>query len=362
MVLKKYDYIDFLRGVAILLVIINHIPHADYILNESTPLIIKKAFLAGTYGVQLFYVVSAFTLCNSIEYRNENNYKNFYIRRIYRVVPLFYLGIIIYFLYYYFRSSHLFDFQNFYTLNNFILNLFFINNFIPPSISFIPGGETITTELNFYLIFPFLFYYLIKKKKLFISITFAIPVMLILNLIFYKFFNFYDFGQIGFYRTIYVQLFVFFLGFLLYYLVKKKNFKEAILENKKIFIIIMLTFIFVILNNKINPEYFYFKNLIIVGYILLFFSYLIFLKKDILKNYYLYKLICNFGKVSYSMYIFHWIVLDVITYIINSHTIFQNSFLNLLIIILGVILVTYLIALISYRFEKFFINIGRKFR
>ena len=186
--------------------------------------------------------------------------------------------------------------------------------------------------------------------------------MLILNLIFYKFFNFYDFGQIGFYRTIYVQLFVFFLGFLLYYLVKKKNFIEAILENKKNFIIIMLTFIFVILNNKINPEYFYFKNLIIVGYILLFFSYLIFLKKDFLKNYYLYKLICNFGKVSYSMYIFHWIVLDAITYIINSHTIFQNSFLNLLIIILGVILVTYLISLISYRFEKFFINIGRKFR
>ena len=97
MVLKKYDYIDFLRGVAILLVIINHIPHTDYILNESTPFIIKKALLAGTYGVQLFNLVSAFTLCNSIEYRNENNYKNFYIRRIFRVVPLFYLGIIIYY-------------------------------------------------------------------------------------------------------------------------------------------------------------------------------------------------------------------------------------------------------------------------
>jgi peptidoglycan/LPS O-acetylase OafA/YrhL len=361
MFLKKYDYIDFLRGIAILLVIINHIPHTDYILNESTPFIIKKILLAGTYGVQLFYIVSAFTLCNSMENRNENNYKNFYIRRIFRVVPLFYLGIIIYYLYYYFRSSHLFDFQNFYTLKNLILNLFFINNFIPPSISFIPGGETITTELNFYLIFPFLFYYLIKKKKIFISIIFIIPIMLILNLIFHKFFNFYDFGQIGFYRTIYVQLFVFLLGFLFYYLVKQKNFKKAILVNKKYFIFIILAFIFVILNNKINPEYFYFKNLIIISFILLFFSYLIFLKKKILKNYYLYKLICNFGKVSYSMYIFHWIVLDIITYVMNFNIIFKNSFLNLLTVILSGILITYFIALISYRFEKFFINFGKKF-
>jgi len=361
MFLKKYDYIDFLRGIAILLVIINHIPHTDYIFNESTPFIIKKTLLAGTYGVQLFYIVSAFTLCNSMENRNENNYKNFYIRRIFRVVPLFYLGIIIYYLYYYFRSSHLFDFQNFYTLKNLILNLFFINNFIPPGISFIPGGETITTELNFYLIFPFLFYYLIKKKKLFISIIFIIPIMLILNLIFHKFFNFYDFGQIGFYRTIYVQLFVFLLGFLFYYLVKQKNFKKAILVNKKYFIFIILTFIFVILNNKINPEYFYFKNLIIISFILLFFSYLIFLKKKFLKNYYLYKLICNFGKVSYSMYIFHWIVLDVITYVMNFNIIFKNSFLNLLTVILSGILITYFIALISYRSEKFFINFGKKF-
>jgi peptidoglycan/LPS O-acetylase OafA/YrhL len=361
MVLKKYDYIDFLRGIAILLVIINHIPHSDYILNESSPFIIKKLLLAGTYGVQLFYIVSAFTLCNSIENRNENNYKNFYIRRIFRIVPLFYLGIIIYYLYYYFRSSHLLDFQNFYTLNNLILNLFFINNFIPPSISFIPGGETITTELNFYLIFPFLFYYLIKKKKLFISTIFIIPIMLILNLIFYKFFNFYDFSQIGFYRTIYVQLFVFLLGFVFYYLVKTNNFKRAILVNKKYFILLILIFIFVILNKKINPEYFYFKNLIIVSYILIFFSYLIFLKKNFFKKYYLYKLICNFGKVSYSMYIFHWIVLDIVAYIINSNIFFKNSLFNLLTIILSGILMTYFIALISYRFEKFFINFGKKF-
>jgi len=361
MFLKKYDYIDFLRGIAILLVIINHIPHSDYIVNDLTPFIIKKVLLAGTYGVQLFYIVSAFTLCNSVENRNENNYKNFFIRRIFRVVPLFYLGIIIYYLYYYFISSHLFDFQNFYTLNNLILNLFFINNFVPPSVSFIPGGETITTELNFYLIFPFLFYYLIKKKKLFISIIFIIPIMLILNLIFYKFFNSYDFGQIGFYRTIYVQLFVFLLGFLFYYLVKKKNFKKAILENKKYFTTIIIIFVFIILNKKINPEYFYYRNLIIICFILFFFLYLIFLKKNFLKNYYLYKLICNFGKVSYSMYIFHWIVLDIITYVINSNMIFKNSFLNLLTIILCGIFLTYFIALISYRFEKFFINIGKNF-
>ena len=61
------------------------------------------------------------------------------------------------------------------------------------------------------------------------------------------------------------------------------------------------------------------------------------------------------------MYIFHWIVLDIITYVMNFNIIFKNSFLNLLTVILSGILITYFIALISYRFEKFFINFGKKF-
>jgi peptidoglycan/LPS O-acetylase OafA/YrhL len=61
------------------------------------------------------------------------------------------------------------------------------------------------------------------------------------------------------------------------------------------------------------------------------------------------------------MYIFHWIVLDIIAYIINSNIFFKNSLFNLLTIILSGILMTYFIALISYRLEKFFINVGKKF-
>ena len=70
----RYEIFDCLRGVAIFLVFINHIPYNEYLLNEQTPIIIKNFFLSGTYGVQLFYIVSAATLLLSLTLRNEKNF------------------------------------------------------------------------------------------------------------------------------------------------------------------------------------------------------------------------------------------------------------------------------------------------
>ncbi len=89
---KKYEYIDSLRGIAILLVILTHVrQHLRFF-----PELINQITLDGHLGVQLFFIVSAFTLTMSYYSRinEQNKTKNFFIRRFFIIVPLYYLAIV----------------------------------------------------------------------------------------------------------------------------------------------------------------------------------------------------------------------------------------------------------------------------
>src|SRR4051812_11950864 len=90
---NKIPYIDVLRGIAVLGVVMVHIGvHTlDGVFLTVTTL--------GAKGVQLFYFVSAFTLFLSwknTSKKKENINLNFFIRRLFRIAPLYYLGIIFY--------------------------------------------------------------------------------------------------------------------------------------------------------------------------------------------------------------------------------------------------------------------------
>lgn len=92
---QKLNYIDALRGgIAILMVIVHHTSQQG---SVATPYWFGKLCSLGTRGVQLFFVASAFTLYRS--YRNrvldENKHvKNFFIRRFFRIAPIYYLAIL----------------------------------------------------------------------------------------------------------------------------------------------------------------------------------------------------------------------------------------------------------------------------
>lgn len=65
----KYDYIDIVRGVAILAVVLVHV---GSILPELSPLP-TALYTYGNLGVQLFFVASALTLCMSMRSCSEDN-------------------------------------------------------------------------------------------------------------------------------------------------------------------------------------------------------------------------------------------------------------------------------------------------
>ncbi len=154
---NKLGYVDALRGVAILAVILVHC--AQYGANDY-PTAIRTVFGMGQMGVQLFFVMSALTLFLSYDRRQGKELhvdRNFFIRRFFRIAPMYYLGIA----YYLWQNGRG---PNFWTDNgpgitdgNILANLTFLHGLNPYWInSLVPGGWSITVEMTFYLLIPFL--------------------------------------------------------------------------------------------------------------------------------------------------------------------------------------------------------------
>src|SRR5450830_1317428 len=84
----NYKYIDALRGYAILMVIAVHTAQASGAWSGIGRDLINQ----GARGVQLFFVASALTLLISWNSKQDGAGK-FYLRRIFRIAPMFWIGI-----------------------------------------------------------------------------------------------------------------------------------------------------------------------------------------------------------------------------------------------------------------------------
>jgi peptidoglycan/LPS O-acetylase OafA/YrhL len=156
--LRKYAFIDALRGYAILGVLMVHSA-------QSVPpghAFLHMLMAGGGRGVQLFYIASALTLCLSWRFRSareEHSIRNFYIRRFFRIAPMFYIAIVVYTLLDGFAASY-------WAPNGIkwwfvLLTACFLHGFNPETIdSVVPGGWSIAVEMTFYLMFPLLMKYI----------------------------------------------------------------------------------------------------------------------------------------------------------------------------------------------------------
>ena len=152
--LVNFKYIDALRGWAILGVVL---VHSTQWVTPSSQLFDALA-REGARGVQLFFVISAFTLFGSMTARCQEPrfIVNFLIRRFFRIAPLFYLSLIGY--------TCLNGFNARYFAPEgvawwfFPLTISFFNGWMPQTInSVVPGGWSIAVEAMFYVSLPLLF-------------------------------------------------------------------------------------------------------------------------------------------------------------------------------------------------------------
>lgn len=149
---QRLGYIDSLRGFAVLGVLLVHC-------TEIAPVPPVPLASQGARGVQLFFVVSAFTLLLSMferSRREPHHLRNFYLRRFFRIAPLFYCAMCV--------SLGLDGLSPRFSdgpplhLSDVVTTSLFVNGWHARAINaIVPGGWSIAVEVTFYAILPFLF-------------------------------------------------------------------------------------------------------------------------------------------------------------------------------------------------------------
>jgi len=161
--IKRNFGLDIIRSLAILMVVIGHII-PDQTLNEH---LLNTALMLRGYGVELFFVLSGFLIGKIlIKFFNEDlnisNIKNFYIRRWFRTLPLYYLYffLCLVFIKIFNPETNIFSFF-------YLKYLFFIQNFDIRHLAFFNHSWSLSIEEWFYLLLPLVLLIIKDKAKIF---------------------------------------------------------------------------------------------------------------------------------------------------------------------------------------------------
>lgn len=157
-----------LRGIAALGIVLFHLQHLTGIKPPASFQFIGRDF---GYGVHLFFILSAFSLMHSTEYKTTDKdwITNYFIKRFFRIAPLFY------FIAAFEIGRQAFSGGIVTDLTSIFLNLTFTFGFVSFS-GLVWGGWSIGVEMIFYAIFPVLLLTLRNHKSALIFLFFAIVV------------------------------------------------------------------------------------------------------------------------------------------------------------------------------------------
>lgn len=352
---KHYPALDGLRGVAILLVVIYHnFGFIDY-------------FFFGWLGVDLFFVLSGFLITDILlkTVGKKNYLKNFYIRRILRIFPLYYLSLIL-FLIVIPKLTHQFNIK--YYTDNQVWLWTYLQNWLyifkdPDQTNTLNHLWSLAVEEQFYLAWPLVILLLRKPKYLLFFITSLLVAVLgfrlwiwnyqIANLAYY---NLYTFSRIdgicigciiAIMHRININFFKYYTSLIVLFFAG-------------------LNFIFFFINRKYN---FTFPYLALIGYSTFAMMFGLLVNEAILKENRFINIIFNnrllnfFGKISYGFYVFHWPVYILISpYLLNLVSKYLTGWPVKFTVSLLATFVAIIISWISYQyFEKYFLKLKDKF-
>lgn len=147
--MERKPELDFLRGIAIILVLIRH---SDISIN---------LVYMGWIGVDLFFVLSGFLVSGLIfrEYQKTEtfNLKRFFIRRGFKIYPLFYVTTIPYTLLKIYNGD--------WNTLHFLGDLLFLQNYVSEWGYLNPAGWSLAVEEHFYILLSLLALITLKRKK-----------------------------------------------------------------------------------------------------------------------------------------------------------------------------------------------------
>lgn len=353
---QYYPALDGLRGLAILLVVVYH--NFGFI----------NVFFFGWLGVDLFFVLSGFLITDILlkSVGQKNFLKNFFVRRMLRIFPLYYLCLIL-FLFVLPRFATHFDVHYYKEhqawLWTYLQNwLYIFNN---------PGSQTNTlnhlwslaVEEQFYLLWPLAIIIIRKPAYLLIFISLVLAAVVGLRLYAWinhvadlAYFNLYTFTRvdglcIGCMVALLQRIYP---GFLRKY------------TGLIVLFFALMNFVFFFVNR--NYDY-GFPYLALAGYTTFAMIFGLLVNEAVSRGTKLVNLVFDntllkfFGKISYGFYIFHWPLYILLSpWLFTQLSLFVPSLWVQFAVSLVATIIAIIISWISYHYyERIFLNLKNKF-
>ena len=306
----------------------------------------------GQYGVQLFFVISAFTLLLSLSSRRERGdpllMTNFFVRRLCRILPVYWFGILFYYFFYGLESRSLLAPPEPW---HFVPHFLLLNVLHPEtSSSVVPGGWSISLEILFYLMVPVLFLVVNKLWKACLLVMSGLVVFPFINHVLSQIFRGFMHAEftpvevyLFWYRSPFNQIGAFACGFLLFYLTKSKGlsitFSRVIVNRSFLIGSVVLMLILPFYDGSLKHLLFS-LDFVIFAFMLSLLPSLIFVNS----------FFSFFGRISFSCYLLHFFVLKELTRLFSQADYLVLSDVGLFgLLLIMTIICTLPLALLSFR-------------
>ena len=346
---QRIEPLDSLRGLAALCVLIYHVKFIHKLpIDSYSEFIVSRLAL----GVPMFFVLSSFSIFYSLEGKefSVKSIQNYFIRRFFRIAPLYYFLVFVYFFY---NGKSLLSLEYVSTL---FLNLTFSFGFSPQHHDgLVAAGWSIGIEFLIYFILPVLFCLIRNYRVAIVSLLIVFFISISLS---------YEYGAVSYagkgysYKHIMVMLPFFFLGIAIFWIYKSE--KIMLFISKLKYVLLFLSLLGVVL---IYALYYYqehhqnvYVNFIqyskMYVYIAMFcFLFLILLQLSSPMALFHNKFLNYAGKWSYSIYLVHPLVIfsskPLYDYIYSS---VLNSTASFYICLLYTVVVVLILSYISYTY------------
>jgi len=298
----RIDQLTFTRFIAAFAVVLFHF--SDGIFPFNTPILLPIVTNSNVF-VSYFFMISGFVMVIAYHKSPKINVRQYYLSRLFRIFPAFLLSLLLTLAYFIWIGKEI----NGYSL---ALQVVLIQAWIKnQQLTFNFPSWSLSVEVFFYLLFPFLFNYLYKTKN---TTQFYITIIL-----------FWFLSQTVFLYLLYTHSFDKQINYILYLPLFHLNeflagnllgffiIKKSPLKSNTDFVIIILSLIIILSMYFISPYKIFHNGLLapIFGLLIFFIA----VNNGMLTNVFTNSILILLGEISYGIYIYQFPVFKISNFI-----------------------------------------------